>query len=274
MPISPRSRLKSLLLIVLALAATAALFFFSLGGCIADGTRHAQVFVTDAETGQPISNARFEVHYPHGPGSRYGTTDPRGVGGLEAYPAEPQRWSASAKGYLPAHEDLPASNNTQAQLRFSLHRQSTPQVSLVLPDGYRGPLRITFVPNSIPVEATRTGQMTSTVSPTGRASIPVAPLLAYDISAPSGHIAFQLRYADGTQILESTAKTGPQEIAIWFVASSDQQSLFIIGTMQEAAAMRAAVWSQLEGFPTFKAPAFHAIFNSPATRPLPQPALR
>ena len=101
------------------------------------------VTVTDAETGRPIAGADIAVHYlgfilPCIPSSNSTTSSTLGMASFETASNISQHWKVTADGYMPVTQYTWPGNESMQNLNFSLYHLPRPQVTLVVPDGYRG----------------------------------------------------------------------------------------------------------------------------------------
>ncbi|MCL2648912.1 MAG: hypothetical protein FWD61_18260 [Phycisphaerales bacterium] len=241
-----------------------------LGGCIAFYSYKPIHFaVYDAETGQPIAGASVHVRYManlfsiHNPPRRGGaTTDRSGRAKLDM----PTPWGeeastqmcikdclgfgllgtrveVSAHGYI---EDSPKEtgqkSTPQNPVNVYLYKEPLPEITFVVPDGYRGPLMIDLRPAKTRVQD-EPGKRTFTfqVSPSGYIRIDAAPLLfELDWSCLSKS---RFVYKSGTCILKhgEYGAADPNRIAVRILhvmelpaRPGSGQYLFVVGTESDA----------------------------------------
>jgi hypothetical protein len=189
------------------------------------------VAVFDGDTNQPISEAKVEAHYMHKESwldytivdwfraqDEEATTGANGIARIRVRKPV-SLWTITAPGYLEydqrSGQDIPQQmDERQIQgknaIAIPLYRQPPPEIWIILPDGYRGPVRITQTPVNRWVQESP-GQRTFEfhASATGDVQIESTPLLHRIIpDRPYGHPflmvagppGFRFRYASGQEL--------------------------------------------------------------------------
>lgn len=242
------------------------------GAVAAGGCFHRSVpvgvRVVDAETGEPIPRARVTATYywnsrlPYPIGSPLPARARSGADGvarlrvLDYSASGSTSVAASAAGYL-GEEWLP-----QDALAAALHRPppagaaaATPAapapvirlyaapaatVEIVVPAGYRGPVKVSRFGKGGMSPAPRPGQRLFRFEfvPGSVVQIPTSGVLFYDY-------AVRAAYPDG-QVIDPLAwdRTKPRdEVRLRFVAGdADGTDLYVVGTEADASPVRKAVW--------------------------------
>ncbi len=200
----------------------------------------------DAETKKPIPGASVHISYPLtspelAPWDSTGTTGEDGTVRLRAAPYGDLgiRVETTAKGYMfeqkgMASEDVDAiqpvplfgaAESRPVSLVVEMYAGPDPTVQLVVPMGYRGPIRA-----EVQTRADATGPpgqrcFTYAVSSTGTVQVCGPPLLRR-VVAPD----FRARYADGTPL----NRQGPDgEPRLWWAQSEGRYHYFLVGTRLE-----------------------------------------
>jgi hypothetical protein len=216
-------------------------------GCqVLHSYRPVPVLARDAETKQPISEVDIRLTYPlarnaSAPWESSATTGADGIARLQAAPygLAGVILEATASGYLPEGihvssetiEEIPRAHWFEATSRrppclvLEMYAGPRPAVELVVPNGYRGLVKVEI---TVPDDAPSTpGQrnFSYTVPPSGILQVAGATVLRRLI--PAG---FHARYANGIA-LDGTAKDG--DIGFWWVKSEGGWEHFLVGTRSE-----------------------------------------
>ena len=224
-------------------------------GCIAIYTRqNVPLRVVDAETNEPIAGAKVEDRQwayisMNQPGWAGANSDEQGrltlrlARGLAGAKISDQ-WRVSAPGYVPwfTHGPLelmledrsPVSTSDAARqgVRFllRLYREPKPRLDVVIPHGYRGPVRIRRIPIGNDVQ-----------SPSGQRvyECRVSPPEPFVVRAPRLLYAFDIevtaRYENGTEIPPPSGWNigdANQEVA-WREVAHDADLLFVVGDFDD-----------------------------------------
>ena len=256
----------------------------SLSGCIEFYTYHpVAVSVCDAETDAPITGAHVEVSYLYmmvlnapqptsaltdGKGCESGYGELRGAG-----------LNASANDYLP-QDETEHDNPLPTKMAFRLYRLPEPRVTIIVPNGYHGPLMIDLRPVSQWVQDNvGKREFTYRMASNGYVGIDATPLLL-NLDTPKNINAV---FEDGTPIPCHESRVWPSATALRYVDGTGYKSgtvhprlLFVIGSEQEKEAMYRAVniFECVNGDPNWitqhhNFDAYDALFVAPATQPSP-----
>jgi hypothetical protein len=205
--------------------------------------RPLPVLARDAETKEPIPGVQVEVTYPHVPGAdapqaTSRVTDKEGIARLRAAPSGAgARVTATADGYLDAAKPLPAADlnalppaypfeaveRRAAAVVMELYARPRPMIELIVPAGYRGPVRVEIeVREDLPCSP---GQrwFPCVVSP-ARAGRAIGP-------AVLGHQPdFCARYADGPAL---NVEPRDGAVGLWWLGGAGGRRTFLVGTRRE-----------------------------------------
>lgn len=214
-------------------------------GCIAWYTKApVDLLVLDAETNEPIAGAKVGVHYaymlmlnvpkdPHALSDH----DGRAVLSVARSRSFANVWEVTAPGftrYTELHGDGPERTSAAKNARASnerrvvrLYREPDPTLTVVVPNGYRGPLLVDlrpvpgFIQDSI-------GQRTFTIEATdlGYASLDAKLLL-------QRYTHIDVQYADGTPLSDSCGINQDDEVRLRRGFTGFHQELFYVGTKAE-----------------------------------------
>lgn len=238
-----------------------------LPGCISIASHSYEtvdVRVLDAETSDPLSKATVSVTYAHGeeivlnqPENVDVTTDRHGRAVLEITDYIDTgfiAWEILALGYQTryAHdtfggripdEFLKVATDHEAPLEaeIRLYRAPRPSVTIVVPDGYRGPLKIEHEPKPDWVqEAIGRRRFEFSASDDGYVFVEASRLLARGVFGRAS-----ARYADGTEIQRISTFYHPEaddEIGLrWIGAFPRYRDLYVIGTKSDQESLRGLV---------------------------------
>lgn len=244
---SPRPRWRDFILLAVFALAAGALLFLSLGGCIAFyGGRSVDVSVKDAETGQPIPNAKVSVGYRrelfgalNSPGDTERPTGEDGTARVGMAIWNGQYWGASADGYIPTRRTLRGGTKPQHAVDFVLYRKPVPLLRLVVPNGYHGPVTVELAPMPGYIQGKPGArQFEYRVSEDGQVRIDATPLLlggdAFMPLRPRWGMdgKMEVVYADGTPIPMEEWDTPSDAIVLRDLPSDRTRYRFVIGSRQ------------------------------------------
>jgi hypothetical protein len=218
-----------------------ALLLSTASGCQAFiASRDVTVVVRDAESKKPIPGAEVSIYYlhlidPFAPAESGGTTGPDGAVRLRAAPYPGLFMEAQASGYLgqgctSALEGLetiePANWLTGRKQRpvvrvVELYCEPGPTVELVLPDGYRGIVKVVEALDDRPAAGKR--RFTFPVPPSG-----VVEMRGPRVLAHATALEFTARYANGTPLPRDGTAVGLR----WLEAPGDGH-YFVVGTQAD-----------------------------------------
>jgi hypothetical protein len=253
-------------------------------GCINPGIRRdVDVLVLDAETNRPIEKATVKV----GPGPRIlhlpipiedtvATTDAAGQSTIAApsylFPLW-INWTVAADGYdsewqMSEWRSVPSKllvDNSWLAWRkratVHLYRLPGPSVSLMVPDGFRGPLFVDVVPEetpeSTPIATTPPRIFTFLAAPNGYVKIAAVPILAHKPYMPRPRWEERLTISEigGRKTLSAIETVGhiePSANVLLRWIKSDEESatrarhLYFVGSLAEKEAFEAALNRRLE----------------------------
>jgi hypothetical protein len=233
----------------------------ALPGCAVYTLRPVDVVVVDAESGKPVQGAEVGVDYLalfilNRPWPASGKTDSQGKTSLWVanFHDGSENWSASAPDYLPFQSggmgsdsrnripcDLvpPGGSAATGPAVIHLYRKPAARIMVIVPDGYRGPLKIDLhpVPEFMAKEP-GARQFTFSASSNGYVGIQATPILLHlnrDIEA---------RYANGDPIPQA-GPSNPNVIALRYVTTEgniNMQELYVVGTADDKAAVSHAIF--------------------------------
>ena len=219
----------------------------SVGCGLTRATRPMTVQVVDAETRQPLPGARVSICYPNmldftAPSAVAASTDDQGSVCLRAAAYGTITVDADRDGYRQIERTdvvtaafvagLPRKPSGRADCTLELWAAPRPAVTLVVPTGYHGPVKVVFETD----ESARPGQRAFTyhVGPEGRVVVRGPRFLGHsweDIVA---------RYADGTPVPQPSSES-PGTTAFRWVDSRDLNGsstcLYSIGTEADKRAL-------------------------------------
>lgn len=258
-----------------------------LAGCITVSLHSRtpmEVLVLDAETEAPLSGVPVSIGYGkpevfivlNMPKNETFETD---ADGYVTISVANNKWgwgcTASATGYIPIswwglfrQDPIPVSirdvyndQQEQREITVRLYRQPKPSISLIVPNDYRGPLKIDLRPSPDFVQG-EIGQreFVFNVSDTGYVGIEASPLL---LQWPRVLVS----YADGTKIHDRSYYYEPDadsNITLHYVVNTETRWLYMIGTKAEADALHEQVFQHVtDPYPArlLKQEAFEAIFS-------------
>ncbi len=241
------------------------------------------VRVVDAETNAPIPNVNVWVGYDAMfswpcPKRTIAITDEKGEailrianfrgGGLSLQAGNRNGYldhgAISRDGHrVPAEFRVPAKegkNDIQAEIR--LYREPKPKLKIIIPDGYRGPLKIHLRPKSSYIQE-HIGQreFTFTSSENGYVGIDAAPLLVRE-----GSFNIDAHYANGEKIVRYPKESKDTDLLLrWVTCNYDgTKALFVVGTKSDYDAIHAVVYHYIGGSPNHvrsNREAFSALFD-------------
>lgn len=276
-------RHASILLVVTPLA-------LCLAGC--EISHHSitptEVLVLDAETAAPLSDVTVSIYYPHPYAivlnmpkdvSVETETDGRVALGVANFNMG-WFWTVSATGYPsvrwnedlrdPSFWSVPVGvrdifndERGRREITVYLYRDPPPKITVIVPNGYRGPLKVDLQPSENYVQG-EVGQreFVFNASETGYVGIEATPLLRRSYAS-----RVLVRYVDGTRIWDWGEYLSPDRddrIALYRIVGTGNRWLYMIGTKADAEALRAEVYEEVtEPYPglLFKRETFDAIFS-------------
>lgn len=239
-----------------------------LPGCISFATHSYElvdVRVLDAETSDPLSNARVSIFYGAGeqivlnqPDNVDVTTDRHGRAAVEVTDYNIDvgviGWEVSAEGYLTRHAGDPFSgrvpdeflkeatdHDASLEAEIRLYRAPRASVTIVVPDGYRGPLKIEHEPKSDWVqEAIGQREFEFSANDDGYVFVEASPMLAWGVLS-----GVSVRYADGTEIQRIYTFYEPEkdnDIGLRTIGTYPRyRDLYVIGTKSDEESLRGLV---------------------------------
>lgn len=239
-----------------------------LPGCISIASHSYEtvdVRVLDAETNDPISNATVSITYGHGeeivlnqPENVAVTTDGHGRAILEIteyIDTGVVAWEVSAGAYISRYagdtfsgrvpdEFLKVGTDHDAPLEaeIQLYRAPRPSVTIVVPDGYRGPLKIEHEPKPDWVqEAIGRRNFEFSASDDGYVFVEASRLLARGVFGRAS-----ARYTDGTRIQRIYTFYEPEkdnDIGLRAIGTFPRyRDLYVIGTKSDEDSLRAMIY--------------------------------
>ena len=272
----PKCRLEQLLRSLMVVMLTAPCTF--LPGCIAfPSYQPVDVLVLDAETGNPLSNATVSVTYARGvlvltiPKEISVNTDMCGRATLRVTDYHGGVfWEITAQNYIalgfpvsyrhiPEELEIATEEHTDhKEVIIRLYRQPKPTITVIVPEGYRGPLKLDLPPTSSFVQgAIGRREFTAEASQTGYVRIDATPLLLRP------HLKdFIVRYADGTQIRTRSFDDDERVILRW-IGIFGNRWLLMIGTRADKDMLRRVLYERSDDpnlGPRFIPEALDALF--------------
>jgi hypothetical protein len=227
---------------------------FLLSGCQALHVyRPVSIQVRDAETKKPIPGAEVRLSYPLAqsslaPWEPVGTTGSDGITRLRAAPYGEigVLLDVSLPGYMSEQKSYPVEavqaikpagffeSTDQRSVNFviDLYAEPFPGVELVLPDGYRGTVKVTVKVRDDMACPPGQRLFSYVVPPSGIVQVTGPPLLRR-VYSPD----FHARYANGTVL---NRQPQDDEIGFWSLDSEGENENFLVGTRAEYAALRRA----------------------------------
>jgi len=240
----------------------------NLGGCVAIYTHDTvHTSVRDAETDVPIANATVQVislrtYWCINPPSDVTVqTDNNGAASPRVANWDNQEWDVAADGYLPDQRCI-FDDHARQRIDFRLVRGPKPHVTIIVPDGYRGLVKIDWhhVPTE-PPEGIGTREFTYRMSPTGHVRINVTPVLNvvndYEI---------EMAYENGKPIEHFDWVSGPDDsvdrLGFILVASVNEHWVYIVGMKQEMNNLYARIY----GPSGYSEGRIEELFNEPSSQ--------
>jgi hypothetical protein len=188
---------------------------WALGHQMSYSYRTAVFRLVDAETGQPVAGGRIGLDYsgmlaPKGDG---GTTDAQGRVRLRVARNEGAKVRTEAAGYLPVpNEEVWEAPKPPEEIEIAIYRGPAPQAELVVPDAFRGVLRVDAKQTdsesaAVRLEMTYPGQRVFPfqANPDGVTVLTAMPFLS-NRQLTLG--VDRARYADGTALPVYVGKVG------------------------------------------------------------------
>ena len=152
LPMHPLTRVRYHRLRALGISALGAALLV-LPGCLAwylSGP--VTVTVLDAESNAPIQGAQVDLHYSYvmclnQPKDVSVETGSDGQAEIEEAAFESKAWKVSASGYIAQWPIFPEDGSPGNPHEFRLYREPEPEIVVVIPTGYAGPVLIDFIPS-------------------------------------------------------------------------------------------------------------------------------
>jgi hypothetical protein len=208
-----------------------------LTGCAFYTRQPVTIAVFDAETDEPIAEAEVKVGYSYmlllnPPKPQIGATDPDGRVVINAATFRPQVWDASAPGYLSSSHWI--FKQMPDGVQFHLYRGPEPSLTVVVPDGYRGPLiyKVRPAPDRIQDEPGKR-DFTFHATPEGRVEIAATPLLWDHVLVSRGWRVI-VRFENGDRIPLANWETGSGEVALRWITGF----AYVVGTESDERSIR------------------------------------
>jgi hypothetical protein len=153
LPMHPLTRVRYHRLRALGISALGAALLV-LPGCLAwylSGP--VTVTVLDAESNAPIQGAQVDLHYSYvmclnQPKDVSVETGSDGQAEIEEAAFESKAWKVSASGYIAQWPIFPEDGSPGNPREFRLYREPEPEVVVVIPTGYVGPILVDFIPSN------------------------------------------------------------------------------------------------------------------------------
>jgi hypothetical protein len=252
---------------------TAILLTICSAGC--GRTYHpVNVAVYDAETDAPIAGAEVAVYYrgiyPFGfPKSDPAATDDRGAATIRIAAGETVEWCASAEGYM-----VDRGEPGEDVRVFRLYKLPRPQVTIVVPNGYRGPLKIDMrlVPGRVQGKIGKR-DFVFRASPSGYVDFDATPLLLATEHFHSLESNFFAVHEDGSPVPDDY-RLGRFGVGLRWVADGGLprrwRRLYVIGTYADGQALHAKIMREIDGDPhhlMMDDDALDALFTQPQAVP-------
>jgi hypothetical protein len=236
-----------------------------------------KVAVYDAETDAPIPDATVSVHYLGiyllgRPESDPATTDDKGMATIWVAAGEHPMWWASAKRHLNACEGEP---NKDVRV-FRLYKSPRPQIAIVVPNGYRGPVKIDMrLVGGRVQENIGKRDFVFRASRSGYVAFDATPLLLETedpIDLKSNIVAV---HDDGSRVREDDYRLGSPDVGLRWVADGGDgrrfvRRLYVIGTYADKLALHATIERRNNNDPHHIAmdyEALDALFTQPPAVP-------
>jgi hypothetical protein len=201
------------------------------------------VLARDAETKEPIPDARVEVAYPlaaegDAPDGISRITGKDGIARLRAAPwGDGARVTATADGYLGADKPLPVAdvNGLQPAYPFEpidqrpatvvleLFARPRPMVELIVPAGYRGLVQVEVQARAGALCPPGQRWFPAVVSAAGVAVVTGPPVLGHQTD-------FCARYADGPAL---AVQPRDGSVGLWWLSGDGPRQTFLVGTQRD-----------------------------------------
>lgn len=248
-------------------------------GCLAIYTRKpVSVLVLDAETDQPIEGATVSVRYsPVGidlgwlflvnrPRNQQGSTNSEGRTEIRVADFAWVDWRVGASGYLESsamstdsnrvpvsyHPDTEKIRGRRATIR--LYREPIARITIVVPDGYRGPLLV----EKRQVDRWLQGdvyqrEFVFQANERGYVGIDATPLLTR--YAPIG-----ARYVGGADIEYGYGRMGDDDVTLrWVTSAPLERQVFVVGTKADEDRLHPIIYDYIDGDPRSTTTDYEAI---------------
>jgi hypothetical protein len=248
-----------------AVAVLIALILPELGGCAIYSYRPVDVKVIDAESEQPIADANVWVGYVsmfvfNAPTQHSVTTDSAGRATIPVANFRGTVWGFGARGYLPTdaysqsndrlpHQGCPTFDQpTGREATIRLYRGPKPTITVIVPNGYRGPLWVHRRPAARWIQDTKGKRdFIYHAAADGYVRIDATRLLLESVD----DLDIKVRYEDGTPIVQvRDGAPNETEVALrWVTCQGNEKSVFVVGTKADEDAVRPIVHDYIGGDP-------------------------
>jgi hypothetical protein len=242
----------------------------SQSGCLFYTYKPAKLSILDAETGEPISGAKINTVYvydlalnPPNPRAVDALADANGSAVMTVATLDCMLWHFNADGYLPLERWGSMAGQTNV---VRLYKMPAPSLTIIVPDGYRGPLTVDLRPSTSWVQG-QVGQrdFAFEASSTGSVSIDASPLLLrkhywwFD----SLNATYKSSHRAGFPVLREEGP--PDEISFRYVDGT-RRLLFVVGTQQDLNELRRKIGATDDDLSAVHNPdqkLFNSLFDQP-----------
>ena len=243
LPMHPLTRVRDRRLQTLGMPALCAALLV-LPGCLASyESGPVTITVLDAESNAPIRGAQVELHYTsmmclNPPKNVSVETGSDGRVEIEEATFGGKWWKIAALGYI---TDLPSSPDGSPgnPHEFRLYREPKPEIVVVIPTGYVGPVFVDFIPSNAWIQnAPGSRQFRFDSSDNGYVPIIASPLIR------RATFATRAEYRDGTTIARA-GDASDRELALRWVGTCDWEGdrlLYVVGTSADEKAVEQLVF--------------------------------
>lgn len=232
LPMHPPTRVRYHRLRALGISALSAALLV-LPGCLAS-YQYVPVTVTvlDAESNAPIQGAQVDLHYLYmmclnPPRNISVETGSDGRVEIEEATFGSNAWKVSAPGYIAQWTSSPADGSPGNPREFRLYREPEPEVVVVIPTGYVGPVFLDFMPSNTWIQdAPGSRRFRFESSANGYVPIIASPLIR------RATVVTRAEYRDGTPIARA-GDASDHELALRWVGTCDSEGdreLYVVGT--------------------------------------------
>ena len=239
LPMHPLTRVRYHRLRALGISALGAALLV-LPGCLAwYRSEPVTVTVLDAESNAPIQGAQVDLHYSYvmclnPPKDVSVETGSDGRAEIEEATFESKAWRVSAPGYIAKWPIFPEDGSPGNPREFRLYREPEPEVVVVIPTGYVGPILVDFIPSNTWIQdAPGSRRFRFDSSDNGYVPIIASPLIRRATEVT------RAEYRDGTPIARAGDASG-HELAFRTVShfGNDRDKWFcLVGTSADEQAL-------------------------------------